>query len=102
MHVDMLMIPESGETLDRLIAANASPSSSCRETASGSSQTLPLFPSPSTTHRCAQNTPMSLKAVQTSRLMQAYLYQLKNNELRTKAITAGPFAQRRKPTQGTR
>ena len=32
---------------------------------------------------------MSLKTVQTSRLMQAYLYQLKHNELRTKAITAG-------------
>jgi len=32
---------------------------------------------------------MSLKAVQTSRLMQAYLYQLKHNDLRTKAITAG-------------
>ena len=34
---------------------------------------------------------MSLKAVQTSSLMQAYLYQLKNHELRTKAITAGTF-----------
>ncbi|KAF9650035.1 hypothetical protein BDM02DRAFT_1525007 [Thelephora ganbajun] len=32
---------------------------------------------------------MSLKAAQTSRLMQVYLYQLKNHELRTKAITAG-------------
>jgi hypothetical protein len=32
---------------------------------------------------------MSLKAVQTSRLMQAYVHQLKNHELRTKAITAG-------------
>ena len=32
---------------------------------------------------------MSLKAVQTSRLTQAYLHQLKNHELRTKAITAG-------------
>jgi hypothetical protein len=32
---------------------------------------------------------MSLKAVQTSRLMQAYFHQLKHNELRTKAITAG-------------
>ena len=32
---------------------------------------------------------MSLKAVQTSSLMQAYFHQLKHNELRTKAITAG-------------
>jgi len=32
---------------------------------------------------------MSLKAVQTSNLMQGYLYQLKNHELRTKALTAG-------------
>lgn len=34
---------------------------------------------------------MSLKAVQTNSLVQAYLYQLKHNELRTKAFTAGVF-----------
>jgi hypothetical protein len=45
--------------------------------------------STSTIHRCAPNTLMSLKAIQTSRLTQAYLHQLMNHELRTKVITAG-------------
>jgi len=52
----------------------------------------PTFPFSLLPRRSAlPRTLMSLKAVQTSRLVQAYLYQLKHNELRTKAITAGTF-----------